>query len=203
MMRRFLWLTLALFSPLLWAQVTDLASLQAQLAKHQIVRGEFTQLRHIEMFEQPLSSAGKFLLDKQNGLLWQQNSPFPVNLVLTQDKLRQTFANQPPQVITEKENPMAFYFSHLFLSVFHGDTQQLNKQFTMTLHTEDGQWQLNLTPRNEPLNSVFTSITLTGRDDIDGLILQEVRGDKTEIQFTNQNHQPERLTHAEQTQFNF
>lgn len=202
-MRRFLWLTLALFSPLLWAQVTDLASLQAQLAKHQIVRGEFTQLRHIEMFEQPLSSAGKFLLDKQNGLLWQQNSPFPVNLVLTQDKLRQTFANQPPQVITEKENPMAFYFSHLFLSVFHGDTQQLNKQFTMTLHTEDGQWQLNLTPRNEPLNSVFTSITLTGRDDIDGLILQEVRGDKTEIQFTNQNHQPERLTHAEQTQFNF
>lgn len=202
-MRRFLWLTLALFSPQLWAQVTDLASLQAQLAKHQIVRGEFTQLRHIEMFEQPLSSAGKFLLDKQNGLLWQQNSPFPVNLVLTQDKLRQTFANQPPQVITEKENPMAFYFSHLFLSVFHGDTQQLNKQFTMTLHTEDGQWQLNLTPRNEPLNSVFTSITLTGRDDIDGLILQEVRGDKTEIQFTNQNHQPERLTHAEQTQFNF
>ncbi|MDE1339672.1 LolA family protein [Vibrio aestuarianus] len=203
MMRRFLWLTLALFSPLLWAQVTDLASLQTQLAKHQIVRGEFTQLRHIEMFEQPLSSAGKFLLDKQNGLLWQQNSPFPVNLVLTQDKLRQTFANQPPQVITEKENPMAFYFSHLFLSVFHGDTQQLNKQFTMTLHTGDGQWQLNLTPRNEPLNSVFTSITLTGRDDIDGLILQEVRGDKTEIQFTNQNHQPERLTHAEQTQFNF
>ncbi|MDE1208518.1 LolA family protein [Vibrio aestuarianus] len=203
MMRRFLWLTLALFSPQLWAQVTDLASLQAQLAKHQIVRGEFTQLRHIEMFEQPLSSAGKFLLDKQNGLLWQQNSPFPVNLVLTQDKLRQTFANQPPQVITEKENPMAFYFSHLFLSVFHGDTQQLNKQFTMTLHTGDGQWQLNLTPRNEPLNSVFTSITLTGRDDIDGLILQEVRGDKTEIQFTNQNHQPERLTHAEQTQFNF
>lgn len=202
-MRRFLWLTLALFSPQLWAQVTDLASLQAQLAKHQIVRGEFTQLRHIEMFEQPLSSAGKFLLDKQNGLLWQQNSPFPVNLVLTQDKLRQTFANQPPQVITEKENPMAFYFSHLFLSVFHGDTQQLNKQFTMTLHTGDGQWQLNLTPRNEPLNSVFTSITLTGRDDIDGLILQEVRGDKTEIQFTNQNHQPERLTHAEQTQFNF
>ena len=202
-MRRFLWLTLALFSPQLWAQVTDLASLQTQLAKHQIVRGEFTQLRHIEMFEQPLSSAGKFLLDKQNGLLWQQNSPFPVNLVLTQDKLRQTFANQPPQVITEKENPMAFYFSHLFLSVFHGDTQQLNKQFTMTLHTEDGQWQLNLTPRNEPLNSVFTSITLTGRDDIDGLILQEVRGDKTEIQFTNQNHQPERLTHAEQTQFNF
>ncbi|CAH8205029.1 Putative transmembrane protein [Vibrio aestuarianus] len=202
-MRRFLWLTLALFSPQLWAQVTDLASLQAQLAKHQIVRGEFTQLRHIEMFEQPLSSVGKFLLDKQNGLLWQQNSPFPVNLVLTQDKLRQTFANQPPQVITEKENPMAFYFSHLFLSVFHGDTQQLNKQFTMTLHTGDGQWQLNLTPRNEPLNSVFTSITLTGRDDIDGLILQEVRGDKTEIQFTNQNHQPERLTHAEQTQFNF
>ena len=38
-----------------WAQVTDLPSLQAQLQQFPIVRGDFTQSRKIEMFEQPLT----------------------------------------------------------------------------------------------------------------------------------------------------
>ncbi len=186
-----------------WAQVTDLASLQAQLQQFSIVRGEFSQSRKIEMFEQPLMSQGSFLLDKTHGLLWQQSTPFPVNLVLTEDKLRQTFANQPAQIITAKENPMAFYFSKIFLSVFHGDTQQLQSQFELQFEPKDNHWQLVLIPKEAPLNAVFTSITLQGSTDIDALTLEEIRGDKTEINFSHQTHQPETLTDAEQTQFQF
>ncbi len=185
------------------AQVTDLTSLQAQLQQSPIVRGDFTQSRTLAMFEQPLVSEGSFLLERQHGLLWQQNTPFPVNLVLTQDKLRQTFANQPAQVITAKENPMAFYFSKIFLSVFHGDTEQLQSQFDLQFSPQNGHWQLVLTPKEAPLNAVFKSIVLQGNQDIDSLVLQEVRGDKTEITFTNQTHQPENLTDAEQAQFQF
>ncbi len=197
-------LGLSLFSasPVI-AQVTDLASLQTQLQQFDIVRGDFTQSRKIEMFEQPLTSNGHFLLEKSHGLLWNQEAPFPVNLVLTEDKLRQTFAEQPPQVITAHENPMAFYFSKIFLSVFHGDTQQLQSQFELQLKTSQQQWQLILVPKQAPLNAVFKSITLKGNDDIDYLALEEVRGDKTEIEFSNQTHQPEMLTDAEQAQFLF
>ncbi len=202
-------LTVALFSasPVLAqstvSKVTDLPSLQNQLQQFSIVRGDFTQSRKIEMFDQPLTSQGSFLLDKSHGLLWQQQTPFPVNLVLTEDKLRQTFANQPAQVITAQENPMAFYFSKIFLSVFHGDTVQLQSQFKLKLDTTSQQWTLVLVPTQAPLNAVFKSITLTGNQDIDYLALEEVRGDKTEIHFTNQTHQPETLTDAEQAQFLF
>lgn len=185
------------------AQVTDLTSLQAQLQQSPIVRGDFTQSRTLAMFEQPLVSEGSFLLERQHGLLWQQNTPFPVNLVLTQDKLRQTFANQPAQVITAKENPMAFYFSKIFLSVFHGDTEQLQSQFDLQFSLQNEHWQLVLTPKEAPLNAVFKSIVLQGNQDIDSLVLEEIRGDKTEITFTNQTHQPESLTDAEQAQFQF
>ena len=185
------------------AQVTDLASLQAQLQQSPIIRGDFTQSRTLAMFEQPLVSEGSFLLEKQHGLLWQQHTPFPVNLVLTQDKLRQTFANQPAQVINAKENPMAFYFSKIFLSVFHGDTEQLQSQFDLQFAPQSEHWQLVLTPKEAPLNAVFKSIVLQGNQDIDSLVLEEVRGDKTEITFTNQTHQPESLTDAEQAQFQF
>ncbi|ELH4234423.1 outer membrane lipoprotein carrier protein LolA [Vibrio fluvialis] len=185
------------------AQVTDLASLQTQLQRFEIVRGDFTQSRKIEMFAEPLSSQGTFLLDKAHGLLWQQSTPFPVNLVLTQDKLHQTFAGQAPQTITAKENPMAFYFSHIFLSVFHGDTEQLQSKFDLDFSVQDEQWTLVLTPKGAPLNAVFKHITLQGQDDINALSLQEVRGDNTEIRFSAQTHEPQTLSQAEQAQFEF
>lgn len=202
-MKKWLMLALMALSPFCQASVTDLESLQKQLAQHATVRGDFTQLRYIEMFAEPLSSQGSFTLSKQMGLLWHQTTPFPVNLVLTEDKLRQTFAGQEPQVITAKDNPMAFYFSHVFLAVFHGDTDALKEQFEIEFDTSAEQWTIELTPKQAPLNAVFETITLVGNEDIDGLTLQEVRGDKTEIIFSNQTHLPESLNDAEKAQFSF
>ncbi|MCA2415792.1 outer membrane lipoprotein carrier protein LolA [Vibrio chemaguriensis] len=185
------------------ANITDLASLQQQLSQHEIVRGDFTQQRHLEMFSQPLTSKGQFTLSKTHGLLWQQTEPFAVNLVLTENKLRQTFADQAPKTISAQENPMAFYFSHVFLSVFHGDTSALQEQFTLDFSVENNQWQLILEPKQSPLNAVFKAITLSGKAHIDRLTLQELRGDKTEITFTNQTSLPQELMDAEVAQFRF
>ena len=201
--RHHLIVLLLLFSPLSWAQVSNITDLQQQLAKHELVRGDFEQQRHIAMFDQPLSSSGQFTLDKTNGLLWHQQVPFSVQLVLTKDKLRQTFADQPAQVITAEDNPMAFYFSHIFLAVFHGDTQQLEQQFDMQFTASQGQWSLVLTPLAAPLNAVFDNITISGKDDLERLTLQEIRGDKTDITFSHQRYQPKSLTDAEQAQFQF
>lgn len=194
---------LLIASPFALAQVNTMEELQQQLAQHPIVRGDFEQKRTLAMFDQPLTSTGQFTLDKTHGLLWQQDVPFTVQLVLTKDKLRQTFADQPAQVITAKDNPMAFYFSHIFLAVFHGDTDQLKQQFDMTFKADNGQWTLALTPKAAPLNAVFDTITLGGKSDLERLTLQEIRGDKTDILFSNQSYQPESLTDAEQAQFKF
>ncbi|CAH1604848.1 LolA family protein [Vibrio jasicida] len=203
-MRKWLCSLLMLFSVSAWAQVTDLESLQQQLSQNEIVRGDFKQSRHLEMFNQPLTSTGKFTLSKSHGLLWQQQVPFAVNLVLTQNKLRQTFGDQVSKIITAQENPMAFYFSHVFLSVFHGDTAALKTQFTLNFSAqENGKWQLSLTPKQAPLNAVFKVITLSGEQHIDQLMLEELRGDKTEIEFTQQTSLPLEMTDAEKAQFDF
>ncbi|PMJ92960.1 outer membrane lipoprotein carrier protein LolA [Vibrio sp. 10N.261.55.A7] len=197
-------LIISLFtSPWVSAGINNLSDLETQLSQYQIIRGDFTQSRHLEMFKQPLESKGQFVLDKENGLLWQQSAPFPVNLVLTENKLRQTFADQAPQVIKANENPMAFYFSQVFLSVFHGDSDKLKQQFDLEFNSGSSQWTLVLTPKQAPLNAVFQQITLQGNDYIDGLTLTELRGDKTEIQFSNQTHRPDTLTDDEQAQFEF
>ncbi|NOI97726.1 MULTISPECIES: outer membrane lipoprotein carrier protein LolA [Vibrio] len=191
------------------AAVGSISELQTVLSENSIVRGEFTQTRNMEMFAQPLTSQGTFLLDKSNGLLWTQTTPFPVNLVLTDNKLSQRFADQPAKIITDKENPMAFYFSHIFLSVFHGDTQKLQDQFSLsfqpaTVQSSDhntGSWTLTLKPKSAPMNAVFEAITLQGNGDIERIELKEIRGDSTVIEFSQLSHQPEVLSDAEAQQF--
>lgn len=191
------------------AAVSSISELQTVLSQNSIVRGEFTQTRNMEMFAQPLTSQGTFLLDKSNGLLWTQTTPFPVNLVLTDNKLSQRFADQPAKIITDKENPMAFYFSHIFLSVFHGDTQKLQDQFSLTFQPTTAQssdqntafWKLTLKPKSAPMNAVFEAITLQGNSDIERIELKEIRGDSTAIEFSQLSHQPEVLSDAEAQQF--
>lgn len=191
------------------APVDSISELQTVLSENSIVRGEFTQTRNMEMFAQPLTSQGTFLLDKSSGLLWTQTTPFPVNLVLTDNKLSQKFADQPAKIITDKENPMAFYFSHIFLSVFHGDTQKLQDQFSLSFQPavvqssdqNTGAWTLILKPKSAPMNAVFEAITLQGNSDIERIELKEIRGDSTVIEFNQLSHQPEVLSDAEAQQF--
>ncbi|MEC7307929.1 outer membrane lipoprotein carrier protein LolA [Vibrio crassostreae] len=195
--------------------VGSISDLQTVLSANNIVRGEFTQTRNMEMFAQPLTSQGTFLLDKSSGLLWTQTTPFPVSLVLTDNKLSQRFADQPAKIITDKENPMAFYFSHIFLSVFHGDTQKLQEQFALDFEPEtttntdesanassqDTRWTLTLKPKSAPMNAVFEAITLQGKNDIERIELREIRGDSTVIEFSQLSHLPEVLSDAEAQQF--
>ncbi|WP_318507068.1 LolA family protein [Photobacterium leiognathi] len=190
------------------AHAITLEQLQKNLSSTPLVRGDFTQKREMAMFDQPLLSSGQFLLSAKNGLWWHQTQPMPVSLVLTQDKLSQQFDNQPAQVLSASDNPMVFYFSHVFLSLFKGDTSQLTEQFDLSLKeikdsTTNNQWQLVLTPKAAPLDKVFSKIEIEGGKFINELELDEIRGDKTIITFSQQKTTPATLTSEEQRVFQF
>lgn len=180
-----------------------LEQLQQKLMAKQLLRGDFSQSKTLQIFEQPLLSSGIFLLSHQQGLVWKQTSPFPVALVLAKDKLSQQFSDQALEVIEAKDNPMVFYFSHLFLSLFKGDMNALKAQFELTLIEVKGHWVLLLKPNSAPLNKVFSKIEIKGNKQIEGLNLVELNGDATTITFTNISTQPEQLTEQEKDVFNF
>lgn len=184
-------------------QAISLTELQDKLTSHQLVRGQYQQVKKMQMFKQPLTSGGDFLLEQQQGLLWLQKQPFSVSLILTKDRLSQRYSDQPAQVIEAADNPMVFYFSHLFLSLFKGDIEGLTVQFDMQLKEQDGQWLLLLIPKRAPLDKVFKEISITGNEYIDQLKLVELNGDSSTIQFLNQNNLPAKLTDYEQQYFQF
>jgi len=178
--------------------------LQQQLMTQKILRGDFTQSKKLQMFNQPLRSNGTFLLSHQAGLIWKQSNPFPVSLVLAENKLRQQFAGQPAEIIQASDNPMVFYFSHLFLSLFKGDLSALESQFELTLNEQaDNRWSLQLTPTQAPLNKVFKEIMITGSVQIEVLTLDELNGDSSTIEFNNISTQPNSLSQHENDAFSF
>lgn len=186
------------------ASAITFEQLQQQLMQQQLLRGDFKQSKQLKMFNEPLVSEGTFLLSHQQGLIWSQNTPFPVSLVLAKDKLRQQFAGQAPEIIEASDNPMVFYFSHLFLSLFKGDLSALESQFDMTLTEQQKDvWSLQLSPSQAPLNKVFKNIVITGKAQIQQLILLELSGDSSTIQFSNIRTQPATISQKESDAFNF
>ncbi|MFT6984725.1 MAG: hypothetical protein ACJAT7_000526 [Psychromonas sp.] len=185
------------------AQALTLSDLQQKLTAHTLLRGDFTQTKTMQMFNQPLLSRGTFLLEQNQGLLWRQAEPFPVSMVLVKEKLSQQFGDQPAEVIIAKDNPMVFYFSHLFLSLFKGDLDGLSGQFEMKLSAKDEHWLLLLTPKSAPLNKVFASISIAGDEFVDLLVLHELSGDISEIKFSQQQISPNTLSEEEQNAFQF
>lgn len=184
-------------------QALTLSGMQQKLTAHTLLRGLFTQTKTMQMFNQPLVANGTFLLAQDQGLLWSQTAPFPVSLVLVKDKLSQQFGDQPADVIVAKDNPMVFYFSHLFLSLFKGDVTELTTQFNMQLSEKGSHWLLLLTPKSAPLNKVFANISIEGSQFIDFIVLSELSGDISEIKFEQQKTTPKALSEDEKRAFQF
>lgn len=180
-MRTLPWLLcLLLLSSRLWA--FDSAQLTQQLAAADVVRGEFVQEKHLRSLAFPLSSTGQFVLSKQHGLLWQVQQPFAQTYRIDAQGVSLLTDNgwqsQPGQDIAARQ-------SRLFLAVLQGNQQALQADFTLQLHGNPQQWQLNLLPKALFLQQIFKVIEVHGGALVERIELHETQGDRTVMRMLN------------------
>ncbi len=193
---------LALFSCAV--QGVTLDQLQQRFSLQPVVRADFTQSRAIAGMAKPLVSSGQLLIARDKGLWWHQERPFALTLVLDDKRMVQVMNNQPPQIVTAESNPQMFQFNHLLRALFQADRQVLEQNFTIDFSDLGKQgWRLVLTPKTSPLDKLFHTITLGGRDYLEGIELNDRQGDLTTISLSNQRLTPRTLTDDEQQRFVF
>lgn len=107
---KFLPLLALLISPFVSALSLD--DLQQRFTEQPVIRAHFDQTRTIKDLPQPLRSQGQMLITRDQGLLWDQTSPFPMQLLLDDKRMAQVINGQPPQIITAENNPQMFQFNH-------------------------------------------------------------------------------------------
>lgn len=197
---KFLPLLALLISPLVNAMTLD--TLQQRFTEQPVVRAHFTQTRTIKDLPQPLKSAGNMLIARDRGLLWDQTSPFPMQLLLDDKRMVQAINGQPPQIITAENNPQMFQFNHLLRALFQADRKVLEENFRVEFaDLGAGRWTLRLTPITTPLDKIFATIDLAGSTYLDTIQLNDKQGDRTDIVFSQQQLTPAQLTDDERQRF--
>ena len=196
-----LWpLLVLLVSPFVSALTLD--SLQQRFTEQPVVRAHFDQTRTIKDLPQPLRSQGKMLIARDKGLLWDQTSPFPMQLLLDDKRMVQAINGQPPQTVTAENNPQMFQFNHLLRALFQADRKVLEENFRIDFKDlGEGRWSLVLTPTTTPLDTIFATLDLGGATYLESIRLNDKQGDRTDITLSNHRLTPASLTDDERQRF--
>ncbi|VEF07348.1 Outer membrane lipoprotein carrier protein LolA [Pseudomonas fluorescens] len=180
-----------------WANAFDLQQLSEQLAKPEVIHGQFTQEKHLRALPQPLISKGRFVLAKNHGLLWMLKTPLQQDYRITAKGIARRDANGW-QVLPNKS--AGAEQNRLFLAVLQGDSSGLQRDFDLALSGDAQQWKLTLTPRSMLLKQVFNQINIDGGALVQTIELLETQGDSTVLRMQDRTAgQP--LSDAEQHDF--
>ncbi|MGG3792784.1 outer membrane lipoprotein carrier protein LolA [Pseudomonas paraversuta] len=179
------------------AQAFDLQQLSTQLARPQVIHGDFIQEKHLRALPKPLISTGTFVLAKDHGLLWQLKTPLQQDYRITAQGIARRNGSEwqmlPGKSAGAEQN-------RLFLAVLQGDSSGLQRDFELQLQGEASHWQLTLIPRSVLLKQIFTRINIDGGELVQRIELQETQGDSTLLKLQNSvSNQP--LSDAEQHDF--
>ncbi len=180
-----------------WANAFDLQQLSEQLAKPDVIHGQFIQEKHLRALPQPLISKGSFVLAKNHGLLWLLKTPLQQDYRITANGIARRDTNGwqllPNKSAGAEQN-------RLFLAVLQGDSSGLQRDFELALSGTAQQWQLTLTPRSMLLKQVFKQINIDGGALVQSIELLETQGDSTLLRMQDSTaEQP--LSEAEQHDF--
>ena len=192
------------FLPLLALLISALTldDLQQRFTEQPVIRAHFDQTRTIKDLPQPLRSQGQMLIARDQGLLWDQTSPFPMQLLLDDKRMVQVINGQPPQIITAENNPQMFQFNHLLRALFQADRKVLEQNFRVEFADKgEGRWTLRLTPTTTPLDKIFNTIDLAGQTYLESIQLNDKQGDRTDIALTQHQLTPAQLTDDERQRF--
>lgn len=197
---KFLPLLALLISP--FVSALNLDDLQQRFTEQPVIRAHFDQTRTIKDLPQPLRSQGQMLIARDQGLLWDQTSPFPMQLLLDDKRMVQVLNGQPPQIITAENNPQMFQFNHLLRALFQADRKVLEQNFRVEFADKgEGRWTLRLTPTTTPLDKIFNTIDLAGQTYLESIQLNDKQGDRTDIALTQHQLTPAQLTDDERQRF--
>ncbi|TDV48612.1 outer membrane lipoprotein carrier protein LolA [Pseudomonas helmanticensis] len=179
------------------ANAFDLQQLSEQLAKPDVIHGQFIQEKHLRALPQPLISKGSFVLAKNHGLLWLLNTPLQQDYRISAKGIARR-DNNGWQLLPNKS--AGAEQNRLFLAVLQGDSSGLQRDFELALSGDAQQWKLTLTPRSLLLKQVFNQINIDGGALVQTIELLETQGDSTVLRMQDSTAgQP--LSEAEQHDF--
>jgi hypothetical protein len=160
-----------------------LARVQARLGEPAVVRGKFTQRKHVAGGVKPLVSTGDFLAAKGRGVIWRTRAPLEGTLWLTPAEIRHEAPDRPPVRFPADRDPALRALTSTVFALMSADFRVLQDAFRLvTRIEEDGRWQVLLHPLGGTA-AHFRLIRLEGEAQVQRVEIHASGGDRTDIRF--------------------
>lgn len=190
----------ALFAPAAQAQNTELKQIFSQLGAVPVVRANFEQQKKLASLNKTYVSKGEVLFSKNQGVLWQIQSPVKADLIVTPRKLVQKTQRTSSQIAVDK-TPYGSVAT-MFLQLMSGNEAALAKNFNVvSANYSPAQWNVVLTPKSSLFKKLFVRVDAQGQRYVNRIAIQEKANNSTVIRFSQQSAQPQTLTAAENALF--
>lgn len=167
-----------------------LTQITARLIKTEITQGNFYQQKQLKVLRKPLIATGTFTYHQSKGVIWKTLTPVVSLLLVSESKL----------VTGQGEQAVPAAFGKVFKAMLGGDLAALAEGFTITASEQKTAWQLVLTPKDEMLQKIISTLQLSGDTELRQLEIRETGGNITSIRFANIGH-PQQLSAEQEADF--
>lgn len=152
-----------------------------------VMRGKFTQRRHLEGFDKPLQTDGFFVLVSGRGLIWRATAPFPMLTVMGAGGLVQQAAGGATSKLDAAKVPFLARLYQVFAAALAGNLDGLSDVFTVTREARQSGWRVRLTPKagGGPAMPI-RDIVIEGSRFVEQVEVFRATGDKDVVEFSEQ-----------------
>nr|WP_227546886.1 outer membrane lipoprotein carrier protein LolA [Acinetobacter sp. ANC 4641] len=182
------------------APINEVRDIFQQVSATPIVHAHFEQQKKLTSLNKTYVSKGNVVFSKQQGVLWQMQTPVQADLVVTPQKLVQKTQRTMSQ-INVQQSPYGSVAT-LFLQLMAGDEKALASNFNIVSATHNNQaWAVTLTPKSSLFKKLFNQVNVQGGRYVNQIVIQEKDRNITQIHFSQQTSQPQNLTAQEHALF--
>jgi outer membrane lipoprotein-sorting protein len=173
-----------------FSEVANTSVLQSSLgttAKNtQTISSDFSQVKHMKMMNDKVSSKGKFYFKKEDKIRIEYTSPFQYLLVMSGGQIMVRDENKTNKINTRNSKTMQSV-NKVMMDCMRG-TVFGNKDFSVRAFESKTQYMMQLTPVNSSMKGLFTRIDVyieKSDHSVSKLVMNENGGDYTDMAFTN------------------
>lgn len=151
------------------------------LGNVEVLRGRFVQRKFLRELPRALTSAGEFLLVRDQGVWWHAQTPIDSALTVTASGVVRHDGAVSTPATANRPPPGSDIAASIFFALFALDVDALSRTFDLFATHTGARWQVGLRPHDAALAQWFQQATVAGDTRVRQVTLYETAGDRTEI----------------------
>lgn len=174
----------ALLALIVWAMPAHaddlLDAILKRLSEPRVVRAQFVQERALADLERPFLSRGRIVVSREQGVLWQVDSPVKLALAFTPSQIIETGSDGTRRLRAQGRS-VETQIGRVLRGILASDAETLRTNFDATAAGSPERWTIRLAPRPREMARVLREIRLAGSGHLEMIEVEETSGSQTTL----------------------